>query len=60
MLEGEADEARVAAAMARLEARRLLALDALPAELRPFAAALGPLLAGETVVAALPFALTVR
>jgi protease-4 len=60
MLESEADEARVAAAIARLEARRLLALDALPAELRPFAAALGPLLSGETVVAALPFALTIR
>ncbi|HEX6276070.1 MAG TPA: signal peptide peptidase SppA [Polyangiaceae bacterium] len=59
-LDAEADEARVAQAIARLEARRLLALDALPAELRPFAASLGPLLAGETVVAALPFALTVR
>jgi len=59
-LDAEADEARIAQAIARLEARRLLALDALPAELRPFAAALGPLLAGETVVAALPFALTVR
>ncbi len=60
MLEGEADEAHVAAAMARLEARRLLALDTLPIELRPFAASLGPLLSGETVVAALPYALTVR
>ena len=60
VLDGEVDEARVAAAMARLEARRLLALDALPAELRPFAASLGPLFAGETVVAALPFALTIR
>jgi protease-4 len=60
MLEGQADEASVARAVARLEARRLLALDAIPAELRPFAAALGPLLSGETVVAALPFALTIR
>jgi protease-4 len=60
MLDAEADEARVATAIAELKARRLLALDALPAELRPFAASLGPLLAGETVVAALPFALTIR
>jgi protease-4 len=59
-IDAEADEARVAQAVARLESRRLLALDALPSELRPFAAALGPLLSGETVVAALPFALTVR
>jgi protease-4 len=59
-LEGDADEARVAQAVARLEARRLLALDSLPAELRPFAASLGPLLSGETVVAALPFALTIH
>jgi protease-4 len=59
-LEGDADEARVAQAVARLEARRLLALDSLPEELRPFAASLGPLLAGETVVAALPFALSVH
>ena len=59
-LDAEADEARVAQAIARVQARRLLALDALPVELRPFAASLGPLLSGETVVAALPFALTVR
>jgi len=59
-LDAEADEARIAEAIGRLEARRLLALDALPEELRPFAASLGPLLAGETVVAALPFALTIR
>jgi protease-4 len=55
-----ADEAKVTAALMRLDARRSLLLDALPAELRPFAAALGPLLAGEAVVAALPFAVTVR
>jgi protease-4 len=59
-LDEGADEAKVAAALARLDARRGLLLDALPAELRPFAAALGPLLAGETVVAAMPFAVTVR
>jgi protease-4 len=55
-----ADEAKVAAALATLHARRSLLLDGLPAELRPFAASLGPLLAGETVVAALPFAVTLR
>jgi protease IV len=60
MLDAEADESEVAAAVRRLQARRLLALDALPAELRPFAASLGPILRGEAVVAALPFALTVR
>jgi protease-4 len=59
-LDEGADEAKVAAALARLDARRGVLLDALPAELRPFAAALGPLLAGETVVAAMPFAVTVR
>jgi protease IV len=59
-LDAETDEARVAQAVARLHARRLLALELLPDELRPFAASLGPLLSGETVVAALPFALTVR
>jgi protease-4 len=60
MLDAEADEAQVAAAVRRLHARRLLALDTLPEELRPFAASLGPLLSGEAVVAALPFALTIR
>ena len=48
------------AALRRLDARRALTLEAIPAELRPFAATLGPLLAGETVLTALPFALTVR
>jgi hypothetical protein len=32
----------------------------LPEELRPFAATLAPLFAGESVVAAMPYALTVR
>jgi protease-4 len=58
-LEEGANEAKIAAALARLETRRSL-LAGLPEELRPFAAALGPLLAGETVVAALPFAVTLR
>jgi protease-4 len=59
-LEEGADETRVAAALARLDARRTVSLEVLPEELRPFAASLGPLLAGETVVAALPFAITLR
>ncbi len=59
-LDEGADESHIAAALADLRARPSLSLEALPAELRPFAAALGPLLAGETVVAALPFALTLR
>jgi len=59
-LEEGADETRVAAALQRLDARRTLSLEALPEDLRPFAAALGPLLMGETIVAALPFAITVR
>lgn len=59
-LDEGADEAKVAAALARFDARRNLLLDALPQELRPFAAALGPLLAGESVVAALPFAVSFR
>ena len=54
------DESHVRAALARYEARPLLPLDTLPEELRPFAAALGPLFRGESVVAALPYALTVR
>jgi protease IV len=59
-LDEGADEAKIATALARLDARRNLLLEGLPAELRPFAASLGPLLAGETVVAALPFAVTLR
>jgi protease-4 len=58
--DGDDDESHIAAALARYEARPLLPLDALPEELRPFAAALGPLLRGESVVAALPYALTIR
>jgi protease-4 len=54
------DEAGVRAALERLAARRTLSLEALPHELRPFAASLGPLLAGENIVAALPYALSVR
>jgi protease-4 len=58
--DGDNDESHIAAALARYQARPLLPLDQLPEELRPFAAALGPLFRGESVVAALPYALTVR
>ena len=58
--DGDDDESHVRAALARYEARPLLPLASLPEELRPFAAALGPLFMGESVVAALPYALTVR
>jgi protease-4 len=59
-LEEGADEASVKRAFERLAERRMLSLEALPVELRPFAASLAPLFAGEHVVAALPYALTVR
>jgi protease-4 len=60
LLGEDAGEAQVIAALKKLDARRALTLEAVPEELRPFAAALGPLLAGETVLTAMPFALTVR
>jgi protease-4 len=59
-LEESADEASVKRALETLALRRTLSLEALPEELRPFAAALGPLFSGESVVAALPYALSVR
>jgi protease-4 len=59
-LDEGANEARVADALSRLDARRTLSLEALPHELRPFAAALAPLTMGETVLAALPFAISVK
>jgi len=58
--DGDTEESHVAAALARYQSRPMLALDQLPAELRPFAATLGPLFRGESVVAALPYAVTVR
>jgi protease IV len=56
----EKDSSHIAAAVARFEARQHIALDVLAPELRPFAAALAPLFMGEAVVAALPYAITVR
>jgi protease-4 len=58
--DGDADESHIRAALDRYQARPMLPLDALPEELRPFAASLGPLFDGESVIAALPYALTVR
>lgn len=60
MLDPNASEAEIAAAVARLRARPKLTLEELPERLRPFAAALGPLLAGERVLAAMPFAISVE
>jgi ClpP class serine protease len=56
----EKESAKIAAAIGRFEAREHIALEVLGPELRPFAAALAPLLAGEHVVAALPYAITVK
>jgi protease IV len=60
MLGEDASEAQIAAALARLEKRNVIGLGALPERMRPFAAALAPLLQGERVVAALPYAFTVE
>ncbi|HEY3498109.1 MAG TPA: S49 family peptidase, partial [Polyangiaceae bacterium] len=59
-IEEGADESSVRLALERLAARRTLSLETLPVELRPYAAALGPLFTGENVVASLPYALSVR
>jgi protease-4 len=56
----EADATRIAEAVARYEARRTLPLDAIPERLRPFVTALTPLFMGESVIAALPYGLSVR
>jgi protease-4 len=56
----EADTTHVAAALARYQARRTIALDAIPEPLRPFVTSLSPLFMGESVIAALPYALDVR
>jgi protease-4 len=60
MLDESASEAEIAAAISRVRAKQRLGLEALPERLRPFASALGPLLAGERVVAAVPFAFSVE
>jgi protease-4 len=61
LLLGEgASEVQITAALAQLERRPVIGLGPLPERLRPFAAALGPLLQGERVVAALPYAFTIE
>jgi protease-4 len=56
----EHNSSHIAAAVARFQARPHIALDVLTPELRPFAAALAPLFMGESVVAALPYAIRVK
>ncbi len=57
MLGDDASASEVERALERWQARSVLRL---PATLQPLAASLAPLARGEKVVAALPFALTVR
>jgi protease IV len=56
----EQNSSHIAAAVARFQARPHISLDVLTPELRPFAAALAPLFMGESVVAALPYAIRVK
>lgn len=60
LLGEDASETQVREALARFAARRPSLLSELPEQVRPFAATLAPLLSGEHVLAALPFALTVE
>ncbi len=60
MLGEDASEAAVSAAVARLRERDVIALASLPERMRPFAASLGPLLQGERILAALPYAFTIE
>lgn len=65
LLGSGADDDEIEAAWLRFERRRADAQARFPdqavlEQLRPFAAVVGPLLAGESVVAALPYAITVR
>ena len=60
MLGEDASEAQIKAAVAKLAERDVIELGSLPERLRPFAAALGPLLEGERIVAALPYAFTIE
>jgi protease-4 len=60
LLVGEdADEAQVTRALAAYQARSLVIRE-LPASLRRYASALGPLASGERVVAALPFGISLE
>jgi len=60
LLGEDASEAQIRTALARFEGRARSLLDELPKPLRPFVATLAPLLQGEQVLAALPFAVTIE
>jgi protease-4 len=60
LLGEDASEAQIRNALARIERRERSLLDELPKQLRPFVATLSPLLQGEQVLAALPFAVTIE
>jgi len=60
LLGEDASEVQIRAALARFEGSSRSLLDELPKQLRPFVATLSPLLQGEHVLAALPFAVTIE
>lgn len=65
LLGPEPEAGEIEAAFARFEARRLAAASIFPDaalvdQLRPFSAIVSPLLSGETVVAALPYSMSIR
>lgn len=59
MLSDDASDEEIARALPHAKARARV-FDALPRELRPYAATLSPLAGGERVLSALPFALLIR
>jgi hypothetical protein len=59
MLDDDADAEAIAHAFERLRTREV-GLFRVPEPLRAFAEGMAPLASGETVVAALPFALSIR
>jgi protease-4 len=60
MLGRHADARAVAEAVEREQGRRAPLVRLLPRELRPFAASLSPMLSGEHVLAAMPYAVVIR
>jgi protease-4 len=60
LLGEDASEAQIREAVARLGAKEQSLLAQLPRRMRPFIATLAPLLQGEHVLAALPFAVTIE
>ena len=59
LVDEDANEEQVARALAQYQARSLV-LRELPASVRRYASALGPLASGESVVAALPFGISLE